>query len=348
MRRGAIIVPALAVLVVVTLVACRDVLTSDDVDVKNDARVTVPLGISPMAVRARAKLHEQNSYDWIGRAHNKALDDLRQEVKKPGVVRSLCRYLADFATKSDRLPKEKRALARGHDRSDSRISLEADLCAGRSGRPSARLVNAGLTSPPQAHTLTSQGGQLLSDVQTAVTDASDSYDLAARLQPILDASASLDTIEQAAVRVTISVAQNSVEYAETEIPAYREAVEQEYSSCANQYRQSGYSLEDAQRLCTEGNGGMMETVNPFGRFGPRGTPLVKAATLSASRSCVSLSAGWKRVGEADVSGAVGGFFGGLAVTKNLVGAGVAALGGSVGKSASEYFKVGWELFWCAM
>src|SRR5437867_12154101 len=100
MRLAACIAPPLGAFTVAVLVSCRDTATPRRAEqLSNDASVTAPVGIPPAAVRARTRLHQRNPLEWVGLAHNRAIDDFRKELRKPGVLSGDMRQsIAGFVT----------------------------------------------------------------------------------------------------------------------------------------------------------------------------------------------------------------------------------------------------------
>lgn len=199
------------------LLSCRDSATPD--------RPT--LATAPGRADARTRLHQRNKYDWVGVAHNRAIDDFRQELRKPGrIARNLCEYL-------------------GRRDVERRVLTTSNLC----GRGNASQVTWSTTEA------------LLADVENAIEAASDSYELAARLHAVLDAAGALSASEQEVIGATVSVAQSSYEYWEAQFPGFAQEVVAEYGTCADQYRYSGYSSDDIRDICV--NGGAAQMSQPY-------------------------------------------------------------------------------------
>lgn len=58
------------------MLSCRDVVTTDAPAVTK----------APSRADARTRLHQRNKHDWVGVAHNKAIDEFRKELRKPGRI----------------------------------------------------------------------------------------------------------------------------------------------------------------------------------------------------------------------------------------------------------------------
>lgn len=331
-------------LLTLTLVA---VACDDDVAVHSpQSPMTQPPAVSPAAVRARVRLDENNPRAWIGVAHNAALRDLQSEIAAPGVPKSLCRMIADFASRVERVPTQRRLAGHLPNQIELRRDLEIQVCT--STRPHSRTqLVAHTPAPARRESLDEATNQLLAAVEAAIEEANDRYDLANRLDPILTAATILDSVGRSVVEVAVSIAQSSVENAEIDLPKYVSLVESEYGACAESYLSAGYSLDDSRYLCTEGKDRLYEMTLPATVLPPARVASLDR-TRNTSRKCVGLTNGWKRVGKMDVKTGIAGFISGLVKTKSLGGAGVYALAGSVGGSGGEYLVVAFEMWQCAM
>lgn len=349
-RLAAIIAPPLMALTLATLVACRDALTSGGPTVSDDAQMTLTPIVSDAAVRARSKLRERNAYDWVGVAHNRALDDIRTEMRKPGRrTRNLCDYALDFVTNPDRLPAGKRHLRSATQRESAIAGLaQTGLCRGRKAS-----THGASFSPVGAPALFVQEGDisqaaydLMGTIENAVAAAADNYDLAVRLNQVLDAAASLDSIDQEVIGATVSTAQYSFEYWQSHLLVYQEEFWGQYSGCATQYRDAGYSSDDALSGCVVGGGSGDGTwsANP-GNVQPRSPMLFRFASHSTPMGC-DLGTHFKALAGADavgaLTGAVKGIFGGPGgiLTGAFAGGSLASFG--------SFVKSTWDLYWCAM
>jgi hypothetical protein len=345
LRLATYLAPPLAVLCAAAVVACRDAFTSHHE--RNDAAMTVSPGISELAARKRQRLHGENKLDWVGVAHNRAIDDFRRELRKPGVIsRRMCEYLADYSTRPERLPNERRSAKTSTERSAAYPDVAAMLCSKRIGRELLK-PRIGYSDSTQGVQISPTAIQLISDVRSAVEGFNDSYELASRLLPILQAAANLDTIDQAAVRITVSVAQSSSEYWESELhPAQQEFVK-EFGGCANQQYSSNYSSDQAFSRCVEGGGGEGSDVTsaPFTRSDPQ--TIAEHANLAAL-SCETLGDYLRRVITSDVDAGVAGFIGAMVRTKTPAIATEFALYSAAGVSIYDILKITWDLHWCAM
>jgi len=308
---------------------------------------------------ARAKLHRRNPMDWVGEAHNRALDAFRDELRRPGVLsRSLCGYLLTFVTSDARVPVERAAaraaLGAAARRDVARKGLAAtELCGRRPARPSAgvalhtwlaafvpsrwSLAPAAVPRRSQSGELSQAARDLYAQIESSIDVAASSYELAGYLNPVLDAAAQLSAEEHATIAATVSVAQSSYEYWEVELPNYIEAVAAEYGPCLEESQQLGYTLADAEYRCVNGGGtneaALREPADwPGGRLDPRPRLLLTVARPgSAGRVRQNAGKGLKTIGKNDASGAFSGAWGG-AFSGGVQGAVLGAIVGGAGAS----------------
>lgn len=311
----------------------------------NDTRVTVPTSIDAASVRAREFLLRQNAHDWVGVAHNRAIDDLRKAMSRPGILtRNVCDYLVDYIVRPERTPSRARALPIEARRQAARRGLAATgICRLQpQSRTTAWSAAEASAAIPQEPELSADASALLTTIQTAVETAANRYDLAIRLNEIQVAAGGLEATEQAIVAGSVSTAQHSFEYWETELPAFQQEFWNEYSTCAEVYKASGYTMDDARVTCLEG--GIAETLVPS-QHSPGLVPVTRMASYRLPAVC-GLRTHFKRLVGSDVAGAIVG------ATKAAVfgPAGVvdgAIAGGSLA-SLGSFLKSTWDLFWCAM
>jgi hypothetical protein len=195
-------------------------------------------------------LHSRNVHDWIGVAHNRAIDDFRTELRRPDLFAgNLCDYVASFSLRSDVLPPHARTLLSPEQRETARQQI-SKLCTSKiSSRHQSTTDN--VLAPLQVSPSPLADG-LVSSIYSAIEASSTSYDLAARLQPILDGAANLDPVDRDYVNISASVAQNSFEYWEGELTPFTQDVIREYGACASRLFKLPYSTEDAVEICANG------------------------------------------------------------------------------------------------
>lgn len=332
---------AVALSMIVT--SCRDTLSSDaKLGRPDDARVTRAVGIPSAAVQALARLHAKNPHDWVGKAHNKALEDLRKEIQKPGILtRDLCTYVVSFIGDPARLPTDKRsdAARRGTDAAAGLATTE--MCKNRGNVRDVAFAPSPLWLGQDAPA-SAAAYQMLSDVQSALDNASDAYDFAVRLEPVFLAASSLETGERAMLEATISVAQYSYDYWQIEYPALEQAFRDEYFNCARLYLD--YSVDMSREICLEG--GVQPATEP--QSGRSRVPAVRFAALApqSPEEC-RLTPHFKRMAGADVMGA---FVGAMrhAFTLHPVGIGAGAFQGGATASFGSFLASTWVLWRCSM
>jgi hypothetical protein len=326
------------------LLACRDSSTTVRTSGGGDNSNLSPIaGASAPAIRARERIHEKNRYDWVGAAHNKALDDFRRELRRPGVLtRNLCEYAQSFAAREERNPRD-RALSESDRWSITRTVGDSVAWCGRRG---PRVSNTTFTSPfapsPVPTPQSQQAYEFLGAIEAAVNEAQSSFDLAERLDPLLDRMAALDPIDQAVVGATISVTQSSYEYWETQLTAYHQELLDEYGGCVNEQSSSGGDPLTVRDNCLndQGDGAVAFKYPPVGPFSGRLTG------LKITPSCAgSLREGVGKVVSADLKGAfTGAVSGGIAA--GLAGVVGGAIAGATAGSTWAAIENAWEVFKC--
>jgi hypothetical protein len=314
---------------------------------------------------ARGKLHRRNPMDWVGAAHNRALDAFRDELREPGVLsRSVCSYLLTFATSDARVPAEharaKAALgAAARRRAASKGLAATELCGRRIAGPSAQIVprvwlaafspayrpvTPAVIPHAQSGELSQAARDLYAQIETAVDVAASSYDLAGQLNPVLDAAAQLSAEEYATIAATVSVAQYSYEYWEAQLPSYIEAVSAEYGSCFEESQQLGYTLADAENRCM--NGAAIEPVDRRGARANWRLPLLMVVARPSSPGAVrqTVGQGLKAIGKRDAYGAFTGAFAG-AFAGGVQGAALGAIIGGSGASIATALGLAGSAIW---
>jgi hypothetical protein len=321
---------------------------------------------SPRLVAARARLHQRNQMDWVGTAHNRALDAFRDELRNPGVLtRNVCGYLQTFAAGDARVPAK-------HARAKAVLSVEArtnvakkglvatELCGRQFGGPSAALTSrvsmaaflprrspfSGRTAPrSQSSELSQAALDLYAQIESAIDASANSYDLAGRLNPVFDAAGQLAGEEYATIAATVSVAQSSYEYWEGQLPSYIDAVGADYGPCFEESQQLGYTLVDAQNRCMNGwridpadwRGGRADSRLPLLMF------VARPHTAGAGRQ--SLSQGLKAIGKRDAYGAFTGAWAGAFAGGGIQGAALGALVGGGGASIATSLGLAASAMW---
>lgn len=272
---------------------------------------------------AKRRFHAGNRSDWVGVAHNRAMDEYRARLRSGVVSRDLCNDLAEFSADPRRLPEHARGGAASRQqgaRLARRVLRTTPFCGGQlaagSLGESLHLV--------QGTELSAEARAVLDQIESAAQLASWSGDLAVRLGQILAASSWLPADEYALVEATASVAQSSAEYWEANIAATHADFTAAYGDCM----QTAVSVEDGAQRCL----GLGARVSPTS-FGGVGSPTLRFI----QRAIVCPGYNGREILGDDVKGAItGGIVGSLA---GGAGAGPGALWGATAGSLGAF---GWQ------
>ena len=336
--RAAGLIASLTLATVFLLVAaCADATRPDDGSAAaNDARVTPS---HQRSAKARDELQRRNPNDWVGQVHNASLDRFRADMRKPGTMtRNVCSYLMDFVAAEDFSPPGATTRIVAAQRNGARAVAERDPLCRHQYRARAAAFRQGDLSEIS---LSRSASVIAYGILDAVEVASDRHDLAQRLLPLLDASASLGEPERSAMQAAISTAQSSYEYWEVELPAAQSEFKAEYYDCASSHKLAGYTSDDALAACMGAGAAYMSApfANPYAKQGPL------FLTARFPRSC-SLKTQFKRLAGADASGAI------IGAVKGIIGGGAGILAGAAAGagygSLAAFLKGTWDLYWCAM
>lgn len=329
---------SVVVLAGLALPSCRDSMTGSDV--RDDAKMTRIVSVSPAALQAQKRLHERNPHEWAGITHNKILDDWRRAMRQPGVLtQNLCGFVVDFVARDERLPRDKQAPLPIRRNAIAAGAKSSNLC--RSADGISTLVSRGraLATPQESEATAA----LQTLIENAIDAAASPADLAVQLNTVLDAAAALNEAEQSVIGATVSVAQNSFEYWDTEYETMVNEIGTEYGQCAEDRQAAGYNGDAARDSCLSGT--YYETSyrrwSPSGIFGPR------ARGASSSVRCgPSLREGFKNVAKGDAKGAFMGAWAGA------FGAAAGVVGGAIlGAASGSIYAAGenaWSTYWCMM
>jgi hypothetical protein len=330
LRPAATAAGPMMILVLAIQIGCRDSVRAE----KQPARV-VGLTSDHDALR---RIHADNTMEWIGRAHNASLDEFRarlSRMKKP--PRSLCGFIASFAAEPERFPVEQRSLVSGSGREVIRATLATSkMCAPKSTPKLKHSSN--VTAMPLA---SEEAYELLGEAEDAIDAAESPSDLAARLQPILNASAGLPPTEGIAMQAAISVAQNSFEFWPGAYRPLTEEIADHYDSCASDYPVT-YGGDAVRDACFE-SGGTYDVRGASPRVARNGSLTLVAWHPSACSS--DPGPALKAIGKADLRGAFAGALTG-AFTGGPPGAVTGALLGAMAGSVTTGIEESWDAFWC--
>jgi hypothetical protein len=193
-------------------------------------------GVAPTAAGRRvtpAQFHASNKHTWVGVAHNRAMDELRAEVRsfRP---KDLCRVIERIAVDSRitgsagaaaELRQARKAAfdqvgCRGN-RSDTRRSAASDLDA----------LHAASLMAAEDFELSAQGWALVDQVMAAGAGAATAADLATELAGITSAAAALPADEASVVEAAASVSLSSFEYWTQNAQAMADEMAAAYGTC---------------------------------------------------------------------------------------------------------------------
>jgi hypothetical protein len=284
---------------------------------------------------ARRDFHARNRADWVGVAHNRAIDEFRARLRRGEVTHDMCNDLVTFMSDERRMPDHATG---GREERDRRAAVvrqtlrQSAFCGGQLAMGST----SELMSLTQAATLSPATQSLLDEVRAAAASATSSGDLAVALNPILAASAGLPTGEGDVVSAVASVAQSSMEYWEANLAATKRDYDRAYGSCAV----GTASADDLALTCLGMSArGVLPTV--YRGDGSSTLSLTQGRDLGY---CNALN-GREILGDdvkGGLGGAVAGFFatGGPGVIPGaLVGAGASSLGAFAWQWAQTTFCV---------
>jgi hypothetical protein len=229
-----------------------------------------------------------------------------------------------------------RGRARGEQRARAEAARAGLATSGICGKAAA-ITNASL--PQEGITLSLTANMLANQIQISIESASDRYDLASRLNSVLDAASSLDETERTIIAATVSTAQHSFEYWGEVLPYSQPDIWSQYTDCAAALKSSGYSSDQGREVCLEGGAALISL--PYQRSAFE----FRTAAWSVPRVC-GLRGNFKAVAGADAAGA---FAGGVKVAIfGPPGIVTGALAGATAASSGQWAKSTWDLFWCAM
>lgn len=340
--RAGRVIPAALCLAILIVSACVDQ-DAPNIRTGSEAAMTGPGQLS-LTRGTRDSLRRE--FKWIGDAHNRGLDQLRDRLRAGRPPGNLCRYLAEFATNPARLPRDKEALAtdlRARRQDAERAISTIGPCKPTAGEVAYRATP--LTAVPFAPVeVSALAISVAHEMEVAVESAETPAALAAALSGLLEQAASLSTEERDALFAIASVAQSSYEYWMSELSRIVEDIGDAYGECASHYRDSGYSSEEAQQRCfgLDYRQTRQETRPPSG-------PPARHATAAAPRCTdggANLGKQFRSVGRTDTKGATQGAFLGMAGGPKGIIAG--AIGGALGVSAAEAIGYAWDAWWCLM
>jgi hypothetical protein len=248
------------------------------------------------------RFHAKNYADWVGRAHNKALDEFFVAMlADKGPPRNFCSVVLDFMSGSARVPAEKFRGTLSERRGYALRGLSTTEACGR------QLTDNGSTSwfassAVAASSSVSVAGvspacnSLLNQIGSAQSVATTASGLATSLTPILYQADLLVSGERDLVYAAASVTQSSFEYWAANIGSQSQQVDVTYGPCLAQY-----STEATAASTCMGIGG---GITPTRYENPGVKPVIVFASLSPSPCDAYLDMG--SIGSYDFGGAVAG------------------------------------------
>jgi hypothetical protein len=194
---------------------------------------------------ARRAAHENNPMDWVGVAHNRALDDYFHGMKAGKASRDACHDLVDFMSDEARTPGHGRLM-----RSDRRVLARGTLqvqgyCLNQVG--SASESYPALLAQATTTTVSPATQSMLWRINDAIAGSVDSYELAYRINMMYGEIWLLPGDEAAATYSVASIAVSSAEYWETHMDAVYSDLLAAYGSCMTSGAYS--SAENASEAC---------------------------------------------------------------------------------------------------
>lgn len=198
---------------------------------------------NPLTADPIAAFHRKNFADWVGQAHNKAMQDFlsRLNDRAKGPPTNFCGELLEFATDPARVPPGKGTPVIGR-AAVLRVAAAVGVCAGKvSDEGATRLSLASATS--SEITLSAAAVSLVDQIKSAQAAATTASGLATALTPILGQADQLPVAEERdVVYATASVAQSSFEYWTANLQPQADQVQTTYGGCLVQYSDQGVAL----------------------------------------------------------------------------------------------------------
>jgi|GEM_PF-6932295 len=310
-----------AVMMLVATAACSDSTTPPSLTPPTNEHRSSPRAEIRRLPVTPAQYHAQNRMDFVGVAHNQAMDQIRAEVRKSR-PRDLCKVIERLAVDAELGPAFK-----GSRNAESHRVRKAAFdnigCRGRNGRghlaneQSVPLSGPGFALASYAQSedadFSPAGWDLVWQVGYASDAALSSSDLAGMLAAISVSAQSLTADEAAAIDAVTSVALSSFEYWEQNGAAAAQEIQTAYGSCL-----SGGG----------GDGCYYATSLPNFRAPQPHFMLVSHGGTPAPKCEYN----WRFVGASDAWGATTGLTIGLKYAKTWQGAVVGLLAGAVAGS----------------
>jgi hypothetical protein len=174
-----------------------------------------------------AKFHRDNPQDWVGVAHNRALDAYFAKLAHGDVSRDVCHDLVSFMSEDARSPESAHTTRAQRRTAGQRAFARAGFCLDRfaaaSASESAMLVQATAVSPAT--------DSILTRINLATQAATSSADLAYRINQMAPEIWALPGAEASDTWAVASVAVNSSQYWEANQTSVNANVATAYAPC---------------------------------------------------------------------------------------------------------------------
>jgi hypothetical protein len=235
------------------LLACKDErsepITSPRIEVPPVAQAETSPSEARLYTDARANFHAKNYADWVGKAHNKALDDFfAATIAQTGDPENLCSRILDFMSEPGRIPPDKDQGTRERRRAFAGAALSGtQMCQGQLAEnplPKLWLASAirGVSSSASVGSISAAANYLLDQIRNAQAMATTATGLATALTPILSQADQLVSSERDIVYAAASVSQSSFEYWQANLQPLGDQVAVTHGGCLVQYPDEPYAL----------------------------------------------------------------------------------------------------------
>jgi hypothetical protein len=195
----------------------------------------------------QVKFHKKNYADWVGKAHNKALDDFAAMFAHTAPT-DLCAQVAEFMSDAARVPPEQYQGTREERRAYAVRGLSAthvcqnQLAVNGSSRGYFVGTVASATFSASVAGVSAAANSLLDQIRIAQSAATTASGLAANLTPILSQADQLVSGERDLVYSVASVVQSSFEYWQANLAYQAQDVSTTYGGCLVQFSTEAYAL----------------------------------------------------------------------------------------------------------
>lgn len=292
----------------------------------------------------KSQFHGSNTVDWVGKAHNKALEDIFASIL-PRMDSNVCFGIESLAAAPERIPSGKeKSTGQSRNAVARNAMLSTGLCSSdladaqrRTGRL-ASLRKTTANEPMALDDISPEAHGVLDQIGNAVTTATSSGGLAANLNVILTQMPALSGTDVEVINAVASVSQSSYEYWEVNASILTSQVSTSYGSCLGQYANEADALQNCMGITipigTPTKFERRHRDNTSGNFG-------LASNTSFVRRCVIPEI--SDFGEPDFVGA------GLGAIAGVFGPPGILLGGLVGGAATSgltaMYRTG-TYIWC--